>query len=400
MPIVLLRASLENPDGGGQRAGRVNLIGCDERFWRLGSGGPESLPSGREIVLNRPLAERLGVAVGDWVIVRLARPGTIPADSPLGRKHETVDSLRVRVSAIIEAEGLGRFDIRPSQQLPRNAYLPLATLQKQLARPERANAILVAGRESGEPDAASHERLQSLLRPRLEDYGIRLERSPRGYLNVTTDRMLLGPATEQALDRALAGREVQPALTYLANTIACRDRTIPYSTITAIDFTDRPPLGPFLDTEGKPIGPLDENQIVLNAWAAEDLGARPGDTIRVSYFEPQSTHGTIEERTAEFTLGRRRAAGRRGGRPRLDAPRARRHRPEDHGRLGPAFPVRRPANPPQGRSLLEPTRRHAQGVRLVGRGPKALGQPVRADDVASGRGVQGTGVRGRGDSLT
>ena len=304
VPVVLLRASLENPDGAhaGQRAGRVNLIGCDERFWRLGSGGPEPLPSGREIALNRPLARQLGVAVGDAVMVRVARPGTIPADSPLGRKDETVDSLRLRVSAIIEAEGLGRFGLRPSQQLPRNAYLPLATLQRRLDRPERANAILVAGREAGAPDTASHERLQSLLRPRLEDYGIRLEKTPRGYLNITTDRMLLGPATEEALDRALTGREVQPALTYLANTIACRDRTIPYSTITAIDFTDRPLLGPFLDTEGKPISPLDENQIVLNAWAAEDLGCKPGDTIRVSYFEPESTHGALEERTAEFTL--------------------------------------------------------------------------------------------------
>ncbi|MCX7428303.1 MAG: ABC transporter permease, partial [Planctomycetia bacterium] len=75
VPIVLLRASLENPaeGNGGQRAGRVNLIGCDERFWQAGDGGPSRLPGRQDIVLNRPLAQQLGVQVGDAVVLRLPR---------------------------------------------------------------------------------------------------------------------------------------------------------------------------------------------------------------------------------------------------------------------------------------------------------------------------------------
>jgi ABC-type lipoprotein release transport system permease subunit len=57
-----------------------------------------------------------------------------------------------------------------------------------------------------------------------------------------------------------------------------------------------------LAPDGKPIAPLVDNQIVLNEWAAEELGARSGDTIRVDYFEPESSHGQIRQRSATFQL--------------------------------------------------------------------------------------------------
>ena len=83
-------------------------------------------------MLNRPVAEQLGVRRRRRGAAAAAAPGTIPADSPLGRKAETVDSYRLTVGAIIPAEGLGRFDLRPTQRLPRNAYVALEWLQQRL----------------------------------------------------------------------------------------------------------------------------------------------------------------------------------------------------------------------------------------------------------------------------
>ena len=114
--------------------------------------------------------------------------------------------------------------------------------------------------------------------------------------------LLITPAAKTALLQALKDMRVQPAMTYLANTISLGKNEIPYSTITAIDFADQPPLGPLVNTDGQPIGPLEDNQIVLNAWAAADLGAKPGDTIRVTYFDPRSAHGVIRERVEDFEL--------------------------------------------------------------------------------------------------
>ena len=345
------------------RASRVNLIGCDERFWAMGPGGPQQPPQGRQIVLNRPLAEQLCAQVGDEllcvtagkeIMLRLPEITAVPAESLLGRKkkEETLRGLPLVVSEIIPAEGLGRFGLRPTQQLPQNAYVSLEILQRALRQPGRVNAILVAGR-GDTPRAADHEALQQMLHPTAADYGLSVAETPLGYINITCDRMLIDPAAEKGILEALLGscrnsapkvipsravparpgsererviapsedNEVQPALTYLANTIACGDKEIPYSTITAIDFAAEPPLGPLkMASPGRkpgddsrdrhdrpPSSPglrpgLARGEIVLNTWAAKELDAHVGDTIRVSYFEPASTHGAAVETTVEFCL--------------------------------------------------------------------------------------------------
>ncbi|MGA2067382.1 MAG: ABC transporter permease [Thermoguttaceae bacterium] len=306
VPVILLRASLERAESDPpRRANQVQVVGCNERFWGLWglppeAGTPERAMSRGGIVLNKPVARQLGVAAGDTVLLRLPRPGAIPAESALGRKQQTVRSLRLAISAVVPVEGPGRFGLEPSQRLPRNAYVSLADLQDALGEPGRVNAILVSEEN---PFLPPRETLGAApWRPQLADYGIQVQEAPGGYLNITSDRMILRPAAEKAVLDALAGMKVQPVLTYLANTIACRNRQIPYSTITAIDFADGPPLGPFLSTNGKPVPPLADGQIALNSWAAEDLGAKPGDTIRVDYFEPESTHGEARQATAEFRL--------------------------------------------------------------------------------------------------
>ncbi len=331
-PAILIRASLENTDPQSPaRANRVNLIGCDPRFLQLGNPGPRAIPDRRQIVLNRPAADRLGVKQGDTVLLRLPRVGSIPADSPLGQTRETTQTWRLTLADVIPAEGLGRFALSPDQRLPLNAYVSLDGLAGQLDRDGLANSILVAGRTVDAcPSEESDKLLQSLLRPKLEDYGIRIERTERGYFNITSDRMLISPVVEQSILESLDkidGLGVEPALTYLANTIACGSRQTPYSTITAVDFGARRPLGPFLwDPEGDrsmfsandahkkasvgrkmdqsptPIPTPDNGQIVLNQWAADDLEAKPGDTIRVTYFDPESTHGRHRERTVELRL--------------------------------------------------------------------------------------------------
>ena len=90
--------------------------------------------------------------------------------------------------------------------------------------------------------------------------------------------------------------------TYLANTIAGGGREIPYSTITAIDFTPQPPLGPFTMPEGQVIAPLADDEIALNTWAADDLDVKPGAEVEITYFEPESTHAQVRESKARFRL--------------------------------------------------------------------------------------------------
>ena len=62
-----------------------------------------------------------------------------------------------------------------------------------------------------------------------------------------------------------------PILTYLANTIAANERTIPYSTITGLDTQRAYSLEL---TDGSAAPPLANDEILLNEWAATDLRCR------------------------------------------------------------------------------------------------------------------------------
>jgi len=302
-PAIMLRTSLETDDAQRpRRANQVQLIGSDGVFWKLGPGGPPEPPGPREIVLNAPLAELLGAKPGDTVLLSLPRPGFIPADSALGRKTDTMDVQRVTVKAIIGDHGLGRFALQPNQQVPRNAYVALDWLQDRLEQEQRINTLLVAGPQitTAVPQAA--QILEKLWRPTPEDVGLRIRTSPLGYIDISSQRMILDPVAEEAVLAALPAGEPQPALTYLANAITHGKRQIPYSTVAGVDWQADPPLGPLMSVAGQPIGPLGNDEIVLNQWAADDLQAQPGDTIGIDFFEPESTHGAVRERHVEFRL--------------------------------------------------------------------------------------------------
>jgi len=336
VPVILIQSSLARPDssqgagsegsaqsGGNKeplapgRANRVSLIGCDQRFWQLGPAGPAQPPDYGQIVLNRPLANLLGVEVGQRVSVRVPRLGAISVDSPLGRKGKMARSEVLSVSDIIPADGLGGFSLSPNQQQPRNAFVSLEWLDDQLGQRARgrttlrANAILVAGPPGAVEPVLDADAIRAALHPNLADYGIRIQKTARGYLNVTSERMILEPAAEEAILKAAQQLLPSPVsgegpgvrvLTYLANTIACGKEAIPYSMIAAVDFASGPPFGPMVSVERKPIPPLADDWIVLNTWAATELRAKPGDAIRVDYFEPESTHGQVRQQSHTFRL--------------------------------------------------------------------------------------------------
>ena len=291
-PLLLVPGTLATTDGEHlRRATQLSILGHTEAFWQLGSDASKDADrpaplTGNQVALSRSIAAELGVTVGDEVLLRVPLAGSMPADSVLGEKADTTTSRRLEVVAVLPDKGLAQFSLRPSQQPPRNVFLPLATLQKLLGVAGRANAVAIVG---GEVE----------LQPELEDFGISVSAINRPasleggeYVRVTADRLVLPPALVAACGVALPNEKIQPAVTYLANTIKSGERSIPYSTITGVDSLAT--IGPLLDENKKPLV-LADDEIVLNDWAANDLGAQVGDVITITYYEPETTHGVLRE---------------------------------------------------------------------------------------------------------
>ncbi len=310
LPAILLPAVIESPAKGDEkrRVAGARLFGVDNAFYRLAPEQFEKIPEGREIVLNRELADQLGVVVGDPVVLRLSRPASIPAETPLGRRDTPIENIRLRVVEIVPDEGLGRFAVRTTQRPTRNAWVPLAMLQRWLDRPGRINTIFSVVKQekkatSSRPTDGSKKTARLTIT--ADDLGWQIGTVDKNRAFLNTERMLFEPRAETALLEQIKQRspevKIEPVLTYLVESIRLGLKETPYATVAAIDF-DESPLGPWKNADGKPLGSLEENQIVLNRWAADDLKAKTGDQVRLSYFEPESVHGRLKRKTISMTV--------------------------------------------------------------------------------------------------
>ena len=315
VPLVLLQTTVEHAESK-LRATQVATLGIDDEFWQLDPNRDGPVPEYDDIVVNQKLADELGVKEpGEEVLLRLARPSQIPADSPLGRKTDQTPPRRLTVREILPNEGLARFSLQASQQTPAVAFVSKRALQGRSVLNQRGkvNAVLIAGKHLERPSGPTCEALLAeSLRPTLDDYGLQVEEvrfhSTKGtadaYVNISSDQMVLPPYLAKLILDDNQFKDAQPAITYLANWIRTADgqAKIPYSTITAIDSTAE--LGPLFRDDGQPLI-LPDDQISLSEWTVSDMAQQgrqlvEGDRIELVFFEPESTHGDAQEQTETF----------------------------------------------------------------------------------------------------
>lgn len=300
VPLTIARGTLKTTGAEQRIATGLTVFGCGDGFWDFGNDDIQAKLGRREIGLTAALAAELGAQPGDSLLLRLPATSALPGDSTLAEKEDTIVSRRFKVAAVLPNKSLARFSLQPTQRTPRNVFLSLRALQDLLDWQDQANALAVA--QPVESATASQEFWDQLsavpLEPSLNDLGLQLQqvasadKSESPALQLTSRAMVLPEHAVEVVQKLFAKQQPQRIVTYLANTIEIEGRKIPYSTITGVKSTAM--LGPLVDTDGKPIE-IAAGEIVLNAWAAEDLQAEVGDRVVVTYYEPETTHGKLRE---------------------------------------------------------------------------------------------------------
>ncbi len=283
VPAILLNGTVVAPQTQ-TRASKVNIIGITEDFFAFWEGDPVPNLSKAEnqpfnaIVINEALQNELNVQVGDALLVNMPQVADIHPEFLLGERDasEAIQSLRLVVSDIIPTENAGRFNLRAHQNFPFNAFITLPVLQKALGQAEKVNSVFIADTAPISPD-------QLTLTLEALDLSIQVREN---HFDLQSQQYLLKPVlVENALTVATEnGVPTLSTFTYLANTISANDNIVPYSTILALPT----------DTSEFPV-PLAENEIALNAWAADDLSVKVGDEITMTYYSV----GAGEEYTTE-----------------------------------------------------------------------------------------------------
>jgi ABC-type lipoprotein release transport system permease subunit len=305
-PIIALDGTVAHEPSKRVGSG-IRVFGVDERFWKFHSRS-EAAPHGHEVLISESLARELGTQAGDSLLLRIENPSEIPIESLHSRKENLGSTVRLTVRETLAPEALGEFSVQPQQSAVRAIFVPLALLQKTIGQERKVNLILVSSTtRSASPDHNTDLRSRqiplSLLvqsQTSLEDFGIKLRAldDKRGISleddsKVISDSLAM-KAVETARDLSMNAVSV---LSYLANSIKAGEHSIPYSLVTAVDAERFEELRTSpVKTGSSPLAP-----IILNEWAARDLGVKVGDPVSLEYYVWHEA-GRLETKSEQFQL--------------------------------------------------------------------------------------------------
>jgi ABC-type lipoprotein release transport system permease subunit len=282
--LLQLPGTAKRPSGE-TRANNVVVMGVNEAFWKLALEQPEftEIPED-SIVLNERLAKQLDVKKGNMVNLRVHNPSQLSRDAPMAPIEDSTASLaQLEVLAIVSDAEFGRFSLQASQVPPYNAFVSLGQLQEAIEKPAMANLMLVGQAQSPAKSPTTDQAQAALARHwQLADAQAQLLQLPDGKgIELRSPRVFLDPPLARAaLEVSTEATEV---LTYFVNKIQLGDNATPYSMVAALDG-------------------FAPGTIWLNQWTADDLQARVGDEVELSYYTV-GTMRQLEERTAKFTVG-------------------------------------------------------------------------------------------------
>ena len=300
-PIVYLKGVLVHEESR-MRMYQVNVYGIDDRFWDFQGMPAQSFPDSRAAFVGSPLADQLDIGIEDGLLLQVETQQSIPREWLYGQRDNTGKTVRLSCRKILAPDKLGEFALRPTQGEIFSIFVPLERLQKDLDLPLQVNTILLSGAVNTSPEFLKSTLAKNLT---LADLGLKLKelQSGKGFL-LESDRILLtDPIANAAIASAQdTGLPVSPVYTYMANAIRTKDRSIPYSALTAVDLNQGAMRS--IDIEGTPNrAQLESRQapLYLTEWAVQDLKASPGDPIEVDYYVWLEA-GNLVTRTTPFYL--------------------------------------------------------------------------------------------------
>jgi len=277
-----------------RRVHDVQVYGVDGRFFELGPSGETPAELGpREAFVNQELAQRLAIAVGDEIVVRVELPSAIPRDMVLALDDVSV-AVRVEVKEVLTDERCGRFSLLATQLPPANLFLSLESLQQELEVVGRANLLLAdvdAPAERGTADL--NTRLRSTRT--LDDFELELRELADGRRELRTSRVFIDDPITAVLAELKV--ELTGILTYFVNSLSVGERTTPYSMVTGLGSVQlyEPPADLEKPDYYSIVNPfVEENEIVLGRWIADDLQAEAGDELRMRYFVIDPSRRLVE----------------------------------------------------------------------------------------------------------
>jgi len=274
-------------EGGQRRANSVQVVGVDDRFGEIGGSTDfYGQIASDEAIVNQQLAEQLGIKEGDEILLRFRKLDAMPGEAPLSLDSESSVARRFRVRSIASNHEFGKFNLKNEQVTPGTVFISLSYLSGEMDYEGKANVLLVSERTENPLDIRQVNK-ELEYNWTLADAGLELAEIQNGeVVELKSSRIFLD---RNVVDAALnLSESAQSVLTYFVNELRQDGNTTPYS---------------FVSAPGPSVIPaqMNNDEIIINSWLANDLNAGVGDQIRLTYYI-LGLGRELEEMSTEFQV--------------------------------------------------------------------------------------------------
>lgn len=265
-PVLMLRGIAINPESD-TRINQTSIYGIDQTFGRLYNSLLTALAED-EAIINNNIANRLELKRGDDLVIRVQSAGIIPVNAPFSREPSPTMAIRLKIKAIVNEDQAGMFNLSNSQSGVFNVFVSLGFLGNKMDLKGLSNVLLIAEDNESFATTALDDSMQRVWS--LKDLGLSVKMRPQtGTYDLISDRVFIDSVvSDVAVKAQLPFEEI---ITYLVNDIGTRSRHTPYSFASAVS--------PALSGTN-----LNENDVILNRWTADDLGVSKGDSVVLTYY--------------------------------------------------------------------------------------------------------------------
>jgi putative ABC transport system permease protein len=253
----------------------THIFGVGSDFFTFQGDDSIAIKHG-EVAVNKRLADNLALKQGDDIIIRFKEISAIPADAPFAAGERSGKSIVMKVATILEPSQNGNFSLSISQMTPMNIFINLSDIESDLADSSKINRLLIK-RNTNTINKIS-ESLKHNLKP--SDIGLKIRAITKtGEEELFSDRIFIDEAIIKEISKILPSSA--PVITYLGNRFEFKNRSTPYSFVSALPFALYPEI-----TSG--------NEMIINDWMARDLSLVKGDSLQMFWYAPDSLNNLIE----------------------------------------------------------------------------------------------------------
>jgi putative ABC transport system permease protein len=263
----------------------TQIIGVNSDFFSFHGQDSIVIKHG-EVAVNKKLADYLGIRKGEDLIIRFTQISDIPSDAPFAEPKDAGKSMVVRVGNILGSSQTGNFSLSVSQIEPMNIFINLNDLEEDQEERFKINRLLVRNDNINSLSQVSTA-LKQCLEPADIGFRIRFIKNT-GESELTSDRIFIDAAILNQFINLIPSSA--PVITYLANHFDSHKGSTPYSFISGLPASLYPEI-------------VDGNGMIINRWMAHDLSVHEGDTIRMSWYSPDSLNKLIVK-NSEFIVRR------------------------------------------------------------------------------------------------